>query len=133
MLYPRKIKGCTERYDESPAFWQGFAAYIPTRKEKEGYDGKLIGFTSFLVCRDGILEIQIEMLPEYQNRGFGYELLSPVLRVLFTHNHSLCFRYTVIPNNAASIAMAVKLGGELQEPESDAERALLKTYIIKKV
>ena len=95
------------------------------------YEGKLIGFASFLVCQYGTMEIQIEVLPEYQHKGFGFELLSNVLRTLFAHNHSICFRYTVIPNNKASIAVAEKLGAQLQAPQSAAEKMLLRTYLIR--
>ena len=43
----------------------------------------LIGFISLVNVDSGTPEIQIEIAPKYQNKGYGYEFLSAVMEHLF--------------------------------------------------
>lgn len=88
---------------------------------------KLIGYVSLVIC-DEIPELQIEVLPEYQGKGLGYELLEKVKRSIFEVREYPYLKYVVIPSNQSSIALVEKLGGVLQESESYAEGRLLKIY-----
>ena len=94
-------------------------------------NGRLIGFATLLECSGDIWEMQVEISPEYQHRGYGYEFLSHLLPVLLADPKISCIRYTVIPSNKASVALIEKLGAELQEPETIAEKILLRTYMIR--
>ena len=92
-------------------------------------NGKLIAYVSLACCED-LPEIQIEVLPEYQGQGFGYEMLERAIRMAFEELALTKLKYVVIPSNLPSIALVEKLGGVLQEPKSYAEEMLLRTYVI---
>ena len=92
-------------------------------------DSTLIGYLGLKNPSDPVPEIQIEFDPEYQNQGYGYEALSKMIDHLFAVGHK-CLRYIVKPSNKASIALVEKVGGELQPPDSEVERILLRTYLI---
>ena len=94
-------------------------------------DKELIGFTTLLECGDGVWEVQVELAPEYQHKGYGYEFLSHLIPEMLAADDIKCLRYTVVPSNKASIALVEKLGAELQEPKTQAEKILLKTYMIR--
>lgn len=87
--------------------------------------GQLIGFVSIVNEKLDIPELQIEIAPKYQNQGLGYELLSNVLSWLFDNKKYSCIRYTVLPTNAASIALVTKVGAFLQTPNSEIEKLLI--------
>ena len=101
-------------------------------------NGKLISYVSLAGDKsvtDGsdeakIPEIQIEVLPEYHGQGFGYEMLSRVVRLAHDELGIETFKYVVNPANTVSIALVEKVGGVLQEPKSYAEEMLLKTYVL---
>ena len=82
-------------------------------------------------CRSQLPDLQIELAPSYQRQGYGYEFLSTLTKYLFNSGYT-CFRYAVMPNNQASIALVEKIGGQLLEPESEVERLLFRTYYIRK-
>lgn len=90
----------------------------------------LIGFISLVNVDSGTPEIQIEIAPKYQNKGYGYEFLSAVMEHLFEEQRFSYVRYTVLPNNDASIALVKRIGAFLQEPKSEAEKMLIRTYHI---
>ena len=90
---------------------------------------ELIAYVSLACCED-MPEIQIEVLPGYQGRGFGYEMLERAIRMAFEEFALTKLKYVVIPSNLPSIALVEKLGGVLQEPKSYAEEMLLRTYVI---
>ena len=92
-------------------------------------NGKLIAYVSLACCED-MPEIQIEVLPEYQGQGFGYEMLERAIRMAFEELAVTKLKYMVIPSNLPSIALVEKMGGVLQKPKSYAEDMLLKTYVI---
>lgn len=90
---------------------------------------EMIGYVTLNNCTSEMPDLQIEMAPAYQGKGYGYEFLSALIDYLFIVGYQK-FRYAVMPSNAASIALVEKIGGVLQTPESEAERLLLKTYHI---
>ncbi|MBR4074800.1 MAG: GNAT family N-acetyltransferase, partial [Firmicutes bacterium] len=92
-------------------------------------NGELIAYVSLACCED-LPEIQIEVLPEHQGRGFGYEMLERTIRMAFETLDVEKLKYVVLPSNLPSIALVEKLGGVLQKPKSYAEEMLLKTYVI---
>lgn len=92
----------------------------------------LIGFISLINGESGTPELQIEIAPPFQNQGYGFEFLGALLNYLFEIKNFQYIRYTVLPNNNASIALVKHIGAELQTPKSDAERLLICTYHINK-
>lgn len=92
---------------------------------------EMIGYITLNNCTSEMPDLQIELAPAYQGQGYGYEFLSSLTDYLFGIGY-ICFRYAVMPNNAASIALVEKVGGILQVPSSESERLLFKTYHINK-
>lgn len=90
---------------------------------------KLIGYLGLKNYTDPLPEVQIEFAPEYQNQGYGYEALSKMIDHFFAAGYQ-CLRYVVQPFNKASISLVEKVGGQLQPPDSEVERILLRTYLI---
>ena len=95
-------------------------------------DEELIGFIAIVNAESGTPELQIEISPKHQNKGYGFEFLNALLKHLFERNNFQYIRYTVLPNNKPSIALVNHIGGMLQTPKSDAERLLICTYHITK-
>ena len=94
-------------------------------------DSEMIGYITLNNCTSDMPDLQIEMAPEYQGQGYGYEFLSALTKHLFDSGYAK-LRYAVMPNNTASIALVEKAGGILQTPDSNAERLLFWTYHILK-
>ena len=92
----------------------------------------LIGFIAVVNGESGTPELQIEIAPKHQNKGYGFEFLNALIPYLFCHRNFKYIQYTVLPNNAASISLIAKIGAALQEPKSEAERRLIRTYHINK-
>lgn len=92
----------------------------------------LVGFVALVNGESGTPELQIEIAPKFQNKGYGFEFLKALLKHLFERNDFQYIRYTVLPNNKPSIALVNRIGGLLQTPKSDAERLLICTYHITK-
>ena len=95
-------------------------------------DDNLIGFISLINGESGTPELQIEIAPPFQNQGYGFEFLKALLNYIFEIKNFRYIRYTVLPNNNASIALVQRIGAVLQTPKSDAERLLICTYHISK-
>ena len=95
-------------------------------------DEELIGFIAIVNGESGTPELQIEIAPEFQNKGYGFEFLNALLKYLFEKNDFEYIRYTVLPNNRPSILLVNHIGASLQEPKSEAERLLICTYHITK-
>jgi RimJ/RimL family protein N-acetyltransferase len=91
---------------------------------------KMIGYIALVNCAAKVPELQIEIAPDYQGKGYGYEFLKAVLRSVFKKHGYDAIRYTVLPSNEASIALVKKVGAFLQEPASEAEKILLRTYLV---
>ena len=92
-------------------------------------ESTLIGYIGLKNHTAPIPEIQIEFDPEYQHQGYGYEALSKMIDHFFAVGHK-CLRYLVKPSNKASIALVEKVGGQLQQPNTEIERVLFRTYFI---
>jgi RimJ/RimL family protein N-acetyltransferase len=90
----------------------------------------MIGYIALVNYTAKIPELQIEIAPDFQGKGYGYEFLKTVLRYILKKRGYEAIRYNVLPTNGASIALVRKVGAFLQEPESEAERILLRTYFI---
>jgi RimJ/RimL family protein N-acetyltransferase len=88
----------------------------------------MIGYIALVNCTAKVPELQIEIAPDYQGKGYGYEFLKAVLRSVFKKHGYDAIRYTVLPSNGASIALVRKVDAILQNPASEAERILIKTY-----
>ena len=71
-------------------------------------DGLLIGFISIVTGGLEIPELQIEIAPSYHGKGYGYEFMASLLPYLFEYEKYDFIRYTVLPTNAASIALIKK-------------------------
>lgn len=93
----------------------------------------LIGFISLVNINSGTPEVQIEMAPEYQHKGYGHEFLLAVMEHIFEEQRFPYVRYTVFPNNEASIALVKSIGAFLQEPENVVEKMLIRTYHISRL
>lgn len=95
-------------------------------------DGQLIGFIALINGETGTPELQIEIAPPFQNKGYGFEFLDALLRHLFEIRKFGYIRYTVLPNNTPSISLVEHIGASQQAPKSEAERLLIRTYHITK-
>lgn len=96
-------------------------------------DGLLIGFISIVTGGSEIPELQIEIAPNYHGKGYGYEFMAALLPYLFESEKYDSIRYTVLPTNAASIALIKKIGAFLQSPKSEVEKLLVQTYLISRL
>jgi len=92
---------------------------------------RLIGYISLINASSRCPEMQIEIVPDFQHHGYGYEFMQALLKQLFIEKDYEYIRYTATPSNTASIALAEKIGAALQKPESKAEELLMKTYFIR--
>ena len=95
-------------------------------------DENLVGFIAIVNGESGTPELQIEIAPKYQNKGYGFEFLAALLKFLIDKKAYQYIQYTVLPNNQASIALVNRIGAVLQTPKSEAERLLICTYHISK-
>lgn len=95
-------------------------------------DDSLVGFIAIVNGEFDTPELQIEIAPRFQNKGYGFEFLDALLKHLFERKEYHYIRYTVLPNNEASISLVNHIGASLQAPKSEAERLLICTYHISK-
>lgn len=93
---------------------------------------KMIGFISLVNEENSTPELQIEILPEFQNKGYGYEFLRVLLDWLFENKKYKYIRYTILPTNKASVALVEKIGGSLQTPKTEIEKLFIRIYHITK-
>jgi len=93
-------------------------------------DKEIIGFIAIVNGESGTPELQIEIAPPFQNKGYGFEFLTALLKYLFEKNNYQYIRYTVMPNNKPSISLIEHIGATKQKPRSEAERLLIYTYHI---
>ena len=72
-----------------------------------------------------MIEIGFGIVDEKQNNGFGTEFLLGMWRMICKHPEVRILRYTVSPENAASMHIISKLGfqqtGEQIDPEDGVE------------
>lgn len=75
------------------------------RKENGAY----IGYFE-LSALDTVLEIGIDLIKEYRQQGFGYEICRAVIDRIFSHFDLRMLRYCCFRSNVASLRLAKKLG-----------------------
>ncbi len=92
---------------------------------------RLIGYISLINASSRCPEMQIEIAPDFQRHGYGYEFMQALLKQLFIEKDYEYIHYTATPSNTASIALAEKIAAALQKPECKAEELLMKTYFIR--
>ena len=82
---------------------------------------EVIGSTSFHGApdSDGMLEIGLGIESEYQKQGFAKEALLGMWRWALTFPEVQTFRYTVSPDNDASIAVINYFGFEFKGQQMD--------------
>ena len=99
-----------------PACNKWFVRWIVLKDNQE-----IIGSTSFHGAPDsaGMLEIGLGIETEYQNQGFAKEALLGMWRWALAFPEVQTFRYTVSPDNAASIAVINYFGFDFKGQQMD--------------
>ena len=89
-------------------------------------DGEIIGSAGFHDYPDenGMIEIGFGIVPEKQRQGYGLELLHGMWREISKRNDVKVLRYTVSPENEASMHIIKKLGFEQVGEQIDEEDGL---------
>lgn len=77
-----------------------------------------IGYCNYNELDENIAAIGIELIPAYQNKGFGYEICSLLLEKFFERTEDPFVHYRVQRSNKRSHHLVEKLGGQLLEVES---------------
>lgn len=92
---------------DNPASNKWFIRWIVLRNTSE-----VIGSTSFHGAPDddGMLEIGLGIHEKFHGQGFGYEALRGMWSWAATQEGVSLFRYTVSPDNVASVALVQKFG-----------------------
>lgn len=93
-------------------------------------DGVIIGSAGFHDFPDesGMIEIGFGIVPEKQRQGFGMELLHGMWHEISKRPEVKTLRYTVSPENAASMHIIKKLNFELIGEQIDEEDGLELIY-----
>ena len=94
-------------------------------------DGAPVGYVRLVRDASEFPELQIALLPDFQSRGIGFEVLSKLLPKLFDAKKSDAFLWRANKNNVASIALAKKLGGELDALATESVGGIVETYLLK--
>jgi RimJ/RimL family protein N-acetyltransferase len=91
--------------DASLNMW--FVRWIVAKESRE-----IIGSTSFHGVPDasGMIEIGLGIHPDFQNQGYGYEALKAMWSWVIAQPGVKTLRYTVSPENVASIHLVNKFG-----------------------
>ena len=99
-----------------PSVNKWFVRWIVLKENRE-----VIGSTSFHGApdSDGMIEIGLGIETDYQNQGFAREALLSMWRWAVTFPEVLNLRYTVSPDNKASIAVIDYFGFELKGQQLD--------------
>ncbi len=99
-----------------PACNKWFVRWIVLKANQE-----IIGSTSFHGAPDsaGMVEIGLGIESEYQNQGFAKEALLGMWRWALAFPEVQTFRYTVSPDNAASIAVINYFGFDFKGQQMD--------------
>lgn len=93
-------------------------------------DGEIIGSAGFHDFPDenGMIEIGFGIVPERQRQGFGIELLHGMWKAISSRPDIKTLRYTVSPENEASIHIIKKLKFNLVGEQMDDEDGLELIY-----
>ena len=91
----------------NPEFAEIALTLAITKDKKE-----IIGSSGFHNFPDvkGMVEVGFGIVPEFQNQGFGTELLMGMWRMISTYPRVQTLRYTVSPDNEPSLHIIKKLG-----------------------
>ena len=89
-------------------------------------NGEIVGSAGFHDYPDenGMIEIGFGIVPEKQRQGYGLELLHGMWREISKRNDVKVLRYTVSPENEASMHIIKKLGFEQVGEQIDEEDGL---------
>ncbi len=89
-------------------------------------DGEIVGSAGFHDYPDenGMIEIGFGIVDEKQRRGYGLELLHGMWQMISSRPDVKILRYTVSPDNEASMQIIKKLGFELTGEQIDEEDGL---------
>jgi ribosomal-protein-alanine N-acetyltransferase len=89
-------------------------------------NGEIVGSAGFHDYPDenGMIEIGFGIVPEKQRQGFGLELLHGMWREISKRDDVKVLRYTVSPENEASMHIIKKLGFEQVGEQIDEEDGL---------
>ncbi len=93
----------------------------------------IIGYIAIVNGKSETPELRIEIDPNYQGKGYGYEFLKSLLIYLFENKRYDFIIYRVVPTNKASLALINKIGAFLQKPTSKTESLLFMTYHISRI
>lgn len=106
---------------KDPAVNVWFVRWIVLRETRE-----IIGSTSFHGVPDerGMVEIGLGIAQPHHNQGYGAEALSLMWSWAAIRPEVTVFRYTVSPDNAASVALVKKFGFDLVGEQIDEEDGL---------
>lgn len=77
---------------------------------------------------NGMIEIGFGIIPEFQNRGFGKELLHGMWKMILENPKVKTLRYTVSPENAPSMHIIKSLNFDLVGEQIDEEDGLELIY-----
>jgi RimJ/RimL family protein N-acetyltransferase len=94
------------------------------------FNGEIIGSAGFhdFPNENGMIEIGFGIIPEFQNQGFGKELLFGMWREIINRPDVKTLRYTVSPENAPSMHIIKSLGFDLVGEQMDEEDGLELIY-----
>lgn len=104
------------KVDSSLNKW--FVRWIVLKSTRE-----IIGSTSFHGKPNevGMIEIGLEIDPQFQSQGFGYEALAGMWSWVSKESSIKILRYTVSASNAASVALVKKFGFKHMGQQLDEE------------
>ena len=93
-------------------------------------DGEIIGSAGFHDFPDenGMIEIGFGIVPDKQRQGYGLELLHGMWKEIANRSDVKILRYTVSPENEASMHIIKKLGFDLVGEQIDEEDGLELIY-----
>ena len=91
-------------------------------------DGALIGYIRVSGYGSHHPDLEIQITPGFRRQGYGREFLRRVMQEVFCTTGAERIVYRVRPDNIASIRLIGSLGGILREPDSVAEKLLMRQY-----
>jgi RimJ/RimL family protein N-acetyltransferase len=95
------------------------ALFLAIEKESKILIGS-VGFHD-VPSEKGMIEIGIRIIPDFQGKGYGQELLLGAWTKISENPEVKIFRYTVSPENAPSLHIAKKYGLNLVGQQIDEE------------
>lgn len=90
----------------------------------------IIGYMAINHIGSATPSVSVSVIEREHRKGYAYEMLAALLAWMGRNYPDKTMYYYVRPDNAASIALAKKLGGRLVQPKSLVEEVILQTYVI---